>query len=326
MISVIVPVYNVEKYVGRCLDSLINQTNKQLEIIVVNDGSKDNSLEILKEYEKKDSRIKVIDKPNGGLSSSRNVGLDNATGDYITFLDSDDWLESSTYEKVEQVFGKYEDVDLVIFKNKVVHSEKDVLDNFCKSETVMEGEQIADFILGTLKNFPSLSCCNKVYRRENIKGLRFLEGRQNEDILYNYSALKQIRKAVFLDAEYYHYYQREGSISWGKVRKKSFDSMYMWDVVADDVKSASRKKTIRLNKTKDAFSLLLRAATFGFDESFDDYNEYKKKYLKFFRKNVGLLLISKRLNLKKKIAAMILFFNFTLSGKIAKKVLGVKND
>lgn len=325
MISVIVPVYNVEQYVARCLESLINQTYKQIEIIVVNDGSTDNSLEIINEYKQKDCRIKVIDKPNGGLSSSRNAGLDIASGEFVTFLDSDDWLELTAYEEVVRVFDKYEDADLVIFKNKVVHSEKDILNSVCKSETVMNGVQMADFIFGTFKTSPSLSCCNKVYRRDKISGVKFLEGRQNEDILFNYMAIKQMRKAVILDVEYYHYYQREGSISWGKVRKKSFDSMYMWDLVSEDSENMMRKNIIKLNKTKDAFSLLLRAATFGFDESFADCNEYKKKYMKFFRKNIGLLLRSKRLNFKKRIAAIILYCNFNLSGKITKKILGVKN-
>ena len=97
-VSVIVPVYNVEKYIRQCLESIINQTYKNLEIIVVNDGTKDNSMKIVEEY-LSDERIKVINKENGGIASARNRGIDEATGEYISFVDSDDWLELNTYEK-----------------------------------------------------------------------------------------------------------------------------------------------------------------------------------------------------------------------------------
>lgn len=92
LITLVIPIYNIENYLGRCLDSVINQTYKDLEIILVNDGSTDNSLEICESYAKEDSRIKIINKNNGGLSSARNVGLDACKGDYVTFIDSDDWV------------------------------------------------------------------------------------------------------------------------------------------------------------------------------------------------------------------------------------------
>src|SRR5207253_2318057 len=99
-VSIIVPVYNNEKYLSECLDSLINQTLKDIEIILVNDGSNDNSLLICYEFGKIDGRIKVIDKPNGGVSSARNTGLKLASGKYVGFVDSDDWIESDMYEKM----------------------------------------------------------------------------------------------------------------------------------------------------------------------------------------------------------------------------------
>ena len=100
MISVIIPIYNVEKYLTKCIESVINQTYKNLEIILVNDGSTDNSKEIIDKYSSIDSRIKVINKKNGGLSDARNVGIELAKGEYITFLDSDDWIELNMYEKL----------------------------------------------------------------------------------------------------------------------------------------------------------------------------------------------------------------------------------
>ena len=100
MVSVIIPVYNVEKYLRRCLDSVVGQTYKDLEIILVDDGSTDGSTEICEEYAKKDSRIRFLRKQNGGLSSARNAGLLVATGEYVTFVDSDDYIEDFTYERL----------------------------------------------------------------------------------------------------------------------------------------------------------------------------------------------------------------------------------
>ena len=110
-VSIIVPVYNVGKYLSKCLDSLINQTLEDIEIICINDGSTDNSLDILKSYRTKDSRIKIIDKPNEGLSITRNLGIHSATGNYIGFIDSDDWIDLDFYEKLYSAITS-NDVDI----------------------------------------------------------------------------------------------------------------------------------------------------------------------------------------------------------------------
>ena len=118
-ISVIIPVYGVEKYIRKCLESVVNQTYKNLEIIVVNDGTKDNSMEIVKEY-LEDKRIVIINKENGGISSARNAGLKIATGDYISFVDSDDWLELDLYKKL---MIDLNDEDIIIFNYKVIDNK-----------------------------------------------------------------------------------------------------------------------------------------------------------------------------------------------------------
>ena len=115
-LSVVVPIYDVEDYLPECLDSLIGQTFKNLEIICVNDGSPDNCIEILREYERKDSRIIVIDKPNGGVSSARNVGMRAAKGEYLTFVDPDDYLSTNVYEKCMYAI-KNKDADILVFNS-----------------------------------------------------------------------------------------------------------------------------------------------------------------------------------------------------------------
>ena len=115
LVSIIIPIYNVEKYLTKCIESVINQTYKNLEIILVNDGSTDNSKEIIDKYSLIDSRIKVINKKNGGLSEARNAGIEIAKGDYIGFLDSDDWIELNMYEKLYK-YIKQENTYHILFK------------------------------------------------------------------------------------------------------------------------------------------------------------------------------------------------------------------
>ena len=112
--SVIVPVYNVEKYINECLSSLINQTYKNIEIVVINDGSSDNSLSLIEEYSRIDDRIRVIDQKNMGLGYTRNVGIDNAVGDYILFVDSDDYISLNTCEEIEAVLSYNNEVDIIV--------------------------------------------------------------------------------------------------------------------------------------------------------------------------------------------------------------------
>ena len=114
-VSVVIPIWNTEKYLRKCLASVVNQTYKNLEIICINDGSPDNSLAILEEYAKKDSRIIIINQGNAGVSTARNRGLDIATGEYISFVDPDDWIESNTYESTVNLFEKNPKVDLITF-------------------------------------------------------------------------------------------------------------------------------------------------------------------------------------------------------------------
>ena len=135
LLSVIIPVYGVEKYIAQCLDSVIHQTYRNIEVIVINDGTKDRSAEIAKEYAKKDSRIKVYDFNNGGLSIARNRGIECAKGEYIAFLDSDDWLMQNMYEKLMEKIKEYGadiakcsviEIDTLNWKKKLIAFDNDM--------------------------------------------------------------------------------------------------------------------------------------------------------------------------------------------------------
>jgi len=197
LISVIVPVYNTEKFLHTCLDSILAQTYKNLEIILVNDGSSDMCPMICDEYADKDSRVTVIHKKNGGLSSARNAGLDSCSGEYITFVDSDDIISECWIEKLQDaIHGK----DFIIAGITYVEN-----DNY--TENLPEDESILSLINSSLFGY----CCNKLYRRETIVCQRFLKI-QREDIVYNLQLIAKGYEFAIVKYSGYRYIQRKNSL------------------------------------------------------------------------------------------------------------------
>jgi len=217
-ITVIVPVYNVENYLNKCLDSLINQTYKNLEIIVINDGSTDNSGEICQEYAQKDNRIVYIEKENGGQSEARNMGLDRMTGSYVTFVDSDDWVELDYVENLYKKITKYQ-ADIAV-GNYYSFNEAEgmyyfhifgdscyekVYDNVSIFENLYESQE--------MKSFALISVWGKLYKADLLKHLRFDIGKLGEDGYLNQKIYLLAEKTIYLNKGLYAYRQREGSSS-----------------------------------------------------------------------------------------------------------------
>lgn len=322
-LSVIVPMYNSEKYIGRCIDTIIKQSFNDLELILVNDGSKDLSAEVAKKYAEADKRITVIDKCNGGASSSRNAGLDVAKGEYVTFVDSDDWLDTDAYEYMFSL-EKFADADIAVFGIRSVGDKGgDSLQKKADSVQLLEGMDIWDKFYGVKGQTRTFSCCNKIYKHDIVKNVRFIEGMTGEDIYFNYEAFLNSEKVLVTDRSFYNYFTREGSVSYGKVRKNSYDCMYMWKRIGEENRFPEHKADIENMKISDNFSLLLRAAIFGFDSHFKEWKEYKKRSLRYFRKNLFNILKRKKLKKGKKIAAILMFINFGLCGYAGRKFLGI---
>lgn len=211
LISIIVPVYKVERYLIECVDSIVSQSYNNIEIILVDDGSPDNSGLICDEYAKKDNRVKVIHKNNGGLSSARNAGLELATGNFITFCDSDDVILPETISRYIYIQENYNcDVvscESLFYKN----GEKSIIQHYHKNNSItfFNGEE---FIGGFLDYSTDCSVCNKFYKREVIGSHRFEEGKTNEDILFQYEVLKN-RSIVHTNEGFYLYRVNESSIT-----------------------------------------------------------------------------------------------------------------
>ncbi len=223
-ISVIVPVYNTQKFLGKCLESIINQTFKDIEIICVNDGSIDNSPTILNDYAEKDSRIKIINQKNGGLSCARNTGINNAKGEYIGFVDSDDWIDLDFLEKLYNAAKKF-DADIATGGIKRVRSYKWKYHLKINKEECTENTD-RKFVLCDVPE--KCYVWNKIYRLEKIKqfSLYFEAGVYFEDRCYTCEALYKLKKLAVVPDTYYNYWTNPNSIVKTKSTKKTQDAKY----------------------------------------------------------------------------------------------------
>lgn len=233
--SVIVPIYNVEKYLIPCVESIKKQTYKNLEIILVDDGSNDNCPKICDELEKTDNRIKVIHKENGGLSDARNYGIDASTGDYIGFVDSDDSVENDMFEILVSNLEKY-DADVSCCRFTRVwddgHIKKIGDDHSIKIYNGIDA--LKEYLYG--KNIDPFACA-KLYKAELIGNrsytknkVRFICGILGEDNPFNFEVFRKTNKVVLAGESKYNYLQkREGAITNSKISQKHIDSVYRWD-------------------------------------------------------------------------------------------------
>ena len=221
-ISIIVPVYQVEKYIRQCIDSILAQTFTDFELILVDDGSKDNSGKICDEYAEKDKRIRVIHKENDGLSDARNKGLDNASGNYFMFVDSDDYIAPNMaeclYKKISEAKA---DIAACNYRYVFEDGKKD-FSTENKAEVINANE-----IFYNRKNERNYGfwtiACNKLYKREKFKSLRFRFGKYHEDEFWANDIYQMDIKAVTISESLYYYRQRGNSIMGNKNIRKCFD-------------------------------------------------------------------------------------------------------
>lgn len=274
-ISIIVPVYNVEKYLSRCLDSLLNQTLKDIEIICVNDGSSDESLKILESYAEKDNRIKIVNKENGGLSSARNEGLKYVTSDYVGFVDSDDWIEPDTYELALSAVQK-NNVDFVSWGAKIV------LDDDIKEETpsiasarnyhnlkLIGYHNVTDSVLTKT----TVTVWNKLFKISIIRdnNLTFPNGLLYEDNEFFFKYAVYCKSAYYIDKYLYNYFQRTSSII-GKINSKQSKKVADYIKIYDGIYSYYEDKNlIKCHKELLSFifnSFLWNTYKFSHDRKF----------------------------------------------------------
>lgn len=212
LLSVVVPVYKVEAYLNRCVESIVNQTYTKLEIILVDDGSPDRCPELCDEWAKRDSRIRVIHKENGGLSDARNTGIAAATGEYLAFVDSDDYVGFQMYETMIDAM-KRTGVGIACCGRYVVKDGKEQIVHNMDHEYIFTSmEAVRELLIG---GCVEESVCDKVYRRDLFQGLCFPVGEINEDIVIMPELLDRSQGVVHVAKPFYYYWQEGTSITRG---------------------------------------------------------------------------------------------------------------
>ena len=303
LISVIVPVYNVEKYLAKCLDTVLAQTFTDIEVICVNDGSTDGSRKILEEYSKKDSRIKIVDKENGGLSSARNAGMKIATGEFISFVDSDDWIDETMLEKLHQNITSL-NTDIAICAVHQFDEEKQEIDDSCEYFTLgYFDESFNNKAFSYVETKPFLlDVCvmawNKLYRKSFLDECRveFPEGLVFEDGPFFFSIFfKTKRVSIVRDFLYYYRINRSGSIL-KKAGKQFFDIIDVVNLMYEHLENSEifedvkyeffRQKANDINyryelvdiSLKTAFAKKFKKESCLLDENVFDFSKINKEF------------------------------------------------
>ncbi len=209
LVSVIIPVYNVAPYLRRCLDSILRQTYTNLEILLIDDGSSDESGAICDEYVRKDARVSVIHKKNGGLSDARNVGIKKAVGEYVSFVDSDDYVADHYLELLLRKLQQYQ-ADLSVCGYLEFNGTDAETAGGEASEMVLDRETALANLL--YQKYYTTSACGRLYRRELWKDIRFPKDKLYEDLAVIYRVFAKSNKVVYLKKRMYYYFQRPGSI------------------------------------------------------------------------------------------------------------------
>ena len=235
LISVIVPVYNIEKYIRRCVESIIGQSYSNLQIILVDDGSDDESGKICDEIAKSDERVEVFHKSNGGASDARNFGLEKAQGEYIAFVDGDDYIESDMYECLYKAIVESAS-DMASCGFYEVFGDKTYM-RCCTEETIVLDKIEAYEALLSRRSLLGCSNCNKLFSRRVFEGIRYKVGIQGEDLELIYRVLGGVQSVVCIDVAKYHYIHRKNSTTTSAFNERSMDIIYISEEIMQFIHS-----------------------------------------------------------------------------------------
>lgn len=282
LVSIIVPIYNVEKYLDRCINSLVNQTYKNIEIILVDDGSPDKSGEICDMWSAKDSRIKVIHKNNGGVADARNVGIEEANGKYISFVDSDDYVHVKFIEILYKLCVE-NDSDIAMCGNYITSKDED-----WKNE-------ITDYTIRKIncrdalenREIPYCVPWNKLYKSEILKKIKYPKGKIHEDVAVIYEILYFSKSMTITDAKLYYYYENNNSIMRQEYNRNRLDILDVLDNAYNKFKDRGEIK-IANNILNDYLDTLLEqyknVSIYLCKEKKDVKKELRRRYVFIYNK------------------------------------------
>lgn len=308
IISIIVPIYNVEKYLKRCIDSILNQTFKEFELILINDGSTDNCGKICDTYKSKDKRIRVIHQKNAGLSSARNVGLYLAKGKYIAFVDSDDYINKNMYEILYSNLIKT-DSDISICNFEYIYDNiscriNQSIDN-CEYFTFNNIEALNK--LYSENNISIVVAWNKLYKKGLFENLRYTEGRIHEDEFIIHELLYKSKRIVYTNVKLYYYLKRQGSITQCDFNLKKLDAVYAFK---ERVEFFREKKLIELQfKAQQTYIYSFFSNYYKAKIKLDNCNEELIKLKNDYNRNLIFVLRNPYFIWKQKVLFILFFIN-----------------
>ena len=305
-ISVIIPVYNVEKYIKRCLDSVINQTYKNIEVILINDGSLDNSGLICNEYAKKYNNIKVFHKKNGGVSSARNLGIDNSCGKYIAFVDPDDYIDKNMYKILHEKLIKSKcDISMVSFS---YIKEGEIIDeDNSKVQIIFNKEEILDKYFNKIKPFDSSFLWNKLFKKNLFDNVRLdTELLIQEDTEILIRIFNKVNSIVYIGIPLYSYLIRKGSATEGRISKGKINTdISLLKIYEYTEKNIPRYKSIALsNYVICYFNIVVEII-----KNYEEYGIYYVNVIKRLKKIYLKILINKNIMLKYKFHGGLILIN-----------------
>lgn len=271
LISIIIPVYNVEKYLKECVSSVLNQSYKNLEIILVDDGSTDSSGKICDELIKNDKRIIVIHKKNGGLSDARNYGIDKSNGNYISFVDSDDIINKKMITDLYKAIKQYKsDISVCRFKRfkKIDELEDEkIVDKNDNYIIKTSNEYFVDTLYQKDQTLNSVSACAKLYDKKIFENLRFEKGKINEDFLIFDNLMEKCSKVALVDETYYYYRVNSNSITNSKFNIKKVDVIkHCNDLILKYKKNKEFINAIEVMKITRCFDVLANIKVSKFED------------------------------------------------------------
>lgn len=322
-LSIIMPVYNTEKYVSRAIESILKQ-KIDFELIIIDDGSTDNSYKICEKYSSKYENIKLYYQSNSGQSAARNKGISLATGRYITFVDSDDWIVEGIYSYGLTNLKKY-NADVFDFKCKkaVTYSQANIILNCKKDITTYEGDKILEEYLkkGLCENNCPYSICRKIFKTELFNGIKFPVGKINEDIITVYKVLLNAQKMICTNQVGYYYYQTNNSTTRNGLKSKDFDLIE----ICNELHTLSEKKGgkieyyARIKKYRCPFSILSKISYYGIADKELNEKDIVKNMQKELRKNI-FDIIGSPIQKNRKILAILYCINYKVTSKMIKTI------
>ena len=310
MISVIVPVYNVEKYLERCVKSIAAQTYKDLEILLIDDGSTDKTGEMCDAFQQTDSRIKAFHKQNGGLSDARNYGIEHSAGEFISFVDSDDYIDEKMLETLHRLITE-NDADLAVCSAMDVFEGKEVT----------QVKEIKEFNLNKVESYKYMlrgdgipSACNKLYKRQTVGNVRFPVGKLYEDGFFTPQILKKVEKTAVTSKPLYYYFRRADSITTKPFRKGDLDVIEAYDKCVKQVKELCPEALPYAEfRYRNAYFNVLDKMLMRDDCK--EIPEYKQ-VVKYLKKHTAQIVKDPGFGKMRKIAAVALKFSVPLYKKI----------